>query len=46
MANRTAAICLRVIAAEGHSTVEILGTQPRVHQRLQEQVSRLEEGGS
>ena len=35
-----------ICAAEGHSSVEILGTQPRVHQRLQAQVSRLDEGGS
>ena len=33
----------RVVKAKA---LEILGTQPRVHQRLQAQVSRLGEGGS
>ena len=30
---------------EGHSTVQVLGAQPRVHQRLHAQVSRLDQGG-
>ena len=35
-----------ICAAEGHRTFVVHGAQPRVHQRSQAQVSRLDQGGS